>query len=176
MKKAILFITIFVLGAVSYSLLTMLFTGSLKENATTTPQTNIPSNTAEEIEVSEEPEETETLPEDTTSLAADGSLLDGPFAFKTADGKQTEATVQIVRSPEETLLQFDGSDLEHSLASRIYFSKDLDATTYFNLAPAQINNEVLIYGIPLDVDLSAYNYILIYDAQMEETEYYAKIR
>ncbi len=176
MKKAILFIVIFVLGALSYSLLTMLFTGSNKETATTTPEVNTESTTADNTPALEEEAKTEVLPEDTTSLAADGSLLDGPFVFKTIDGKATNATVQIVRSPEETLLQFDDFDLKHSLASRIYFSKDLDATTHFDLASAQMNNEVLIYGIPLDVDLSAYKYILIYDAQMEETEYYAQIK
>jgi hypothetical protein len=176
MKKAILFIAIFVLGALSYSLLTMLFSGPQKEVATTTPLANVPSTAIEEAPSENKPAESEALPEDTTSLAADGSLLDGPFTLKTADGKETEATVQIVRSPEETLLQFEDFDLDHSLASRIYFSKDLDATTYFNLAPAQMNNDVLIYGIPLDVNLSDYAYILIFDAQMEETEYYAKIR
>jgi hypothetical protein len=176
MKKALLFIAIFALGAVSYSLLTTLFTGPLKENATTTPQINVPSTTVQETKDDKGSEETEVLPEDTTSLAADGSLLDGPFTLKTPGGKETGATVQIGRSPEETLLQFDGFDLDHSLASRIYFSKDLDATTHFNLAPAEMDNDVLIYGIPLDVDLSAYKYILIYDAQMEETEYYAQIQ
>lgn len=175
MKKVILFIAIFVLGAISYSLLTQFFASpKIETTLSQAPATSTVPQTEPSAEIQEEEEAAEV--ENTTSLAADGSLLDGPFPLLDQDGKETGATVQIVRSPEETLLQFDDFSLDHSLASRIYFSNDLDATEYFNLAPAAMNDEVFVYGVPLDADLSSFKYILIYDVQMEEAEYYAQIQ
>jgi len=140
-----------------------------EQTASTTP-TNLNTMVPQEV-----PQEIVSV-EDTVTLAPDGSLLDGPFYLFDAQGNQTDATVQIIRSPEETLLQFEDFEGTHSSDADIYFSSDLKATSYTSLGFAKLKEGVLMYGVPLDADLGTYTYILIYDVRNKNTQYYAKIR
>lgn len=175
MKQLFTFIVIFGLGAITYALLNT-FVFEPKVAPEETPEVSLPEFEASPAETDIEDLDEPMVAEDTTTIAPDGSLLDGPFIIFDAEGKRTEATVEIVRSPEERLLQFEDLSFPLSDASRIYFATDRTASTFFDLAPAAMETGVYIYGIPLDADLGAYDYILIYDTQLAETLYYAKIQ
>lgn len=176
MKQIILLIIIFVLGGVAYAFLNPLLL-SLLQKEVTPPQAEdtLVSTTSLQTEIVPVATQKEEIEEDTITIAPDGSQLDGPFLIFDAQGNETEATVQIVRSPEETLLQFEDFTEKHSVDSDIYFSTDLKATSYLTLGFAKLQQGVSVYGIPLDADLSKYKYILIYDVRNKTTEYYAKI-
>jgi hypothetical protein len=176
MKNVIIFIIIFGLGALTYGLLIQLFSPKMpgaEEDIDRAPTTTLQTTLDEADAI---PEQEEKEPERPVVITPDGSLLDGPFVIFDKDGKETGGTVQIIRSPEETLLQFEDWKGSYSGASHVYFSNDLNANEYYNLGPAKMTEDYLIYGIPLDAKLDSYSYILIYDTQLDETKYYSKIR
>lgn len=173
MKKFLLFIVIFGLGALAFALFDMYRAEKaeapvvIEEN---TPATQTPQTTQQETEAAEEEVE------DRVVITPDGSLLDGPFVFFAEDGTKTDATVRLILSPEERLLQFENWDEDYSFASHVYFATDKSGSDYFNLGPAKMHEDYLVYGIPLDANLEDYSYVLIYHTQLDETEYYAKIK
>jgi len=176
MKNLITFILIFGLGALFYALLMHFFVPAQNTDSPNIDQTS--TTTAEEktevTPVIAQQEEKE--PETPVVITEDGSLLDGPFVIFNKQGEDTGATVRIIRSPEEMLLQFENWNEAYSPASHVYFSSDMNATEFFNLGPAKMSEDYLIYGIPLDAQLEDYRYVLVYQTQLEETLYYAKIR
>lgn len=175
MKQVSLFIIIFCLGALAFALFDAFLAPKAEaptQIATSTPEVvqEVRSTTTTETNTDAPAEEDEVV------ITDDGTLLDGPFVIFDAQGEQTDASVRQFISPEEQLIQFQNFDLEYSLASRVYFASDKQATDYLNLGPARMADDVLVYGIPLDADLSTFDYILIYDEQRGETEYYARIK
>ena len=84
----------------------------------------------------------------------------GPFPITGTSGHPASGDVEVIYSPEETLLRFldyqgtNGPDL------RIYLASDLEASEFIDLGPAKGNQGNLIYGVPLDVDLGEYPYVL----------------
>lgn len=179
MKKILLFVVIFALGAFSYSLLNPWLSSLLKkgpevktnDSITITNITNKEStSTANTPQVAPKPQEKKEM-----VITEDGSQLDGPFSFVDSKGQVVPGTAQIVRSPEETLLQFKAFTGKYSPDSHIYFSNDLKATSFLNLGIAHMADGSQIYGIPAEGDLSKYHYILIYDAETGKVEYSAKI-
>lgn len=176
MKKIFLFIGIFVLGGVAYAFLNPYLQSLLPKQEVAVLPTPTTEDTKNESTPVASVEVEEVSPTQTVTIAPDGSLLDGPFYLFDAQGNKTDATVQIVRSPEETLLQFEDFEGTHSNDADIYFSTDLKATSYVSLGFAKLKQGTFIYGVPLDADLSPYAYILVYDVRNKNTEYYAKIR
>lgn len=178
MKQLFLLIIIFALGAVTYAFLNPFLLSLIQpkeatpsDTAVTAPTTTTQTSVTKTAEPTPVPKE-----ESPVTITEDGALLDGPFAVQNARGEDTNATVEIVRSPEETLLQFKNFTSAHSPNSDIYFSNDLKASSYISLGFARLNEDVLVYGIPLDADLSKYSYILIYDVKNKTVEYSAKIQ
>lgn len=173
MKQFLLFIAIFGSGALAFALLDMFL--AKKAEAPVIVEEN---KTAVESPIAKQKETpiVEEEVQDKVVITPDGTLLDGPFVFFRADGTKTDATVRLVLSPEERLLQFENFDEEYSFASHVYFATDKSGSDYFNLGPAKMHEDYLVYGIPLDANLEEYSYILIYQTQLDETEYYAKIK
>ncbi len=174
MKKILLFVIIFILGGGSYAILNPFLSSfiqkkPLEETASTTVKKDVSQETKEQIV----PTETTQKPE--PQIDQTGGIHDGPFPIVDASGKKTNATVQIIRSPEETLLQFEGEALKHSDDALIYFATDQTATKFFSIGNAKLNEDVLIYGMPIDVNMNMYRYILIYNPTTKKTEYYAEI-
>lgn len=177
MKQIVVFIVIFILGGAAYAFLNPYLQSLLPKQEVAVTQTEIPKETEDEnAQVTQVDTKEETPLPQTVTVAPDGSLLDGPFYLFDAQGKKTNATVQIVRSPEETLLQFKDFEGSHASDADIYFSTDMKATSFVSLGFAKLSQDVFIYGVPLDADLSKYSYILIYDVRNKNTQYYAKIR
>ncbi len=176
MKQIILFIIIFAVGAVSYPFLNSLLSSLTEKEsptqkiATTTPVV-VPSNVSAEKTVPTQ------SPADTSNVVIDeqGALHDGPFKILDARGTETGATAEIIRSPEETLLQFKKASFTHSADSNIYFSTDTKATKYMSLGQAKLNSGVYVYGMPIDADLSSYRYILIFNPDTNVTEFTAAL-
>ena len=173
MKNLFVFFLIFGLGALTFFIADR-FLRPAEETLLTTQQeaTSTPVVTEEEIASSS----TQTDTSEPVVMSEDGSQLDGPFPLMTKKGEKTGATVRIIRSPEENLIQFEGFTETHSPDDDIYFASDLDATSHITLGYAKLNSGVTVYGIPLDADLDTYPYILIYDVRTKTTEYYAQIK
>lgn len=174
MKRIILCIVIFALGALSYSFLNPWLSSFLEEKeleqipaVTPEPQATVPKTPPTQASV----EATKSKPAPIIDEA--GGLHDGPFPLFDQNDTPVAGSVEIIRSPEETLLQFKGTTLTHGSESFVYLSNDTQATKYLNLGKAQLTQGVLIYGMPLDVDLSPYNYILIYNSETKSLEFYA---
>jgi len=172
MKKIILFLIIFVSGMASFALFSNY--QETKQNKLTdtevvlleeTPQV-IPSPQVELIDDEDEP----------PVIVENGALLEGPFSLIDARGNTTQATVRIIYSPEETLVQFENWAGAHGSDAYIYFATDEEASDYVNLSPAKMTSGVLVYGVPLDIDLSSYNYLLVFDTFTNETLYSARIQ
>jgi hypothetical protein len=176
MKQLILCVVIFIAGAVSYSLLNPYLLSLLqpKDEPETPvevegPKAVIPTTPPTQANVEA------TKPKPTPVIDETGALHDGPFDLFDKNGTKVPGSVEIIRAPEETLLQFKNTTLTHGSESFIYFSSDTKATKYINLGEAQLTQDVFLYGMPLDLDLSPYNYILIYNSETKSPEFYAKL-
>jgi hypothetical protein len=174
MKKIVLFSIIFLMGSAAYAVLNPLLSSFItpKKDVETVATTSpiIVEKTTPQVTQSQEKE---TKPE--PQIDQTGGVHDGPFTILNATGVKTAATVQIIRSPEETLLQFEGEIGKHSEGAQIYFATDKNATKYFNLGPSKLNDHVTIYGMPIDANMSTYTYILIYNPTSQKVEFYAEI-
>lgn len=174
MKQLFKFLIIFIVGAVTYAVLNPLLTSYLKkEPSSEVPKlsTSTPITVTKVTPVVKEPEVEESIQIDQA-----GGVHDGPFPLYAQDGTKVSGSVQIIRSPEETLLQFEDTTLVHSADAVIYFATDKIATKFFNIGKAQLTEDVLIYGLPIDATVGTYKYILIYNKATKKTEFYAEIK
>ncbi|MCA9366355.1 DM13 domain-containing protein [Candidatus Kaiserbacteria bacterium] len=103
---------------------------------------------------------TEESPTVHTEVTADGSLSRGPFPIKGTSGHPVSGTVDVVESPEERVLYFQDYDGTNGPDLHVYLSKDLEATDIIDLGTAKGNKGDIVYGMPLDVDLTEYPYVL----------------
>lgn len=175
MRQIILFIIIFVLGAVSYSFLNPFLSSFLNQNNTDEEMPEVVPT--EEAKPKIETPTPVVVKKEAKKVTLDetGALHDGPFQLMDKNGEPVSGTVEIIRSPEETLLQFKNTTFTHSDDSSIYFATDLKATKYLNIGPAKLNQGVSVYGMPLDADLSIYTYLLVYNTETQSVECYARL-
>jgi hypothetical protein len=173
MKQLFKFLIIFVVGAATYAVLNPLLTSYLKKE----PSPEVPKlSTSTPIAVTKvTPVVTEPEVEESIQIDQAGGVHDGPFGIYAKDGTKVAGSVQIIRSPEEILLQFEETTLVHSADAVIYFATDKIATKFFNIGKAQLTEDVLIYGLPIDATVGTYKYILIYNKATKQTEFYAEI-
>ena len=87
-------------------------------------------------------------------------FVEGPFPIKDTPGHTASGEVEIIHSPEETLIRYLDYDGTNGPDLKIYLSKDLEAEDYIDLGQSKGNKGTLIYGVPMDADLSDYKYIL----------------
>ncbi len=169
--KIILFIGVFLLGVASYALID----GYLSRTATVSTVAEDVATTTTEISTS-----TQTIEpvqeEEPVVITDDGAQLDAPRTLLSADGTATDSTVRIIRSPEETLIAFSDDDIEYPRGTHIYLAEDMMGNEHFDVAPANVHEGVLVYGLPLDIDLERLTHLVLYDTFSETTIFYAKLR
>ncbi len=176
MKKILLFIIIFMFGAGSYAYLNPLLLSWIgKIHPEKTVRTIVPTSTTQIVVTPEPTVSTPVVSEKKVVVDEEGAVHDGPFSLLSTDGTKIAGTVQIIRSPEETLLQFAGVTQKHSLKAHIYFATDKTATKHLDLGVAKLNDGVAIYGMPIDASLRIYKYILIYNQDAKTVEWYAEM-
>lgn len=102
-------------------------------------------------------EETDPTPR---PAAGTGTYVQGPFAITGTTGHPASGQLEVIHSQGEKLLRFNEYDGTNGPDLHVYLATDLDATDYLDLGPAKGNQGTLIYGMPLDVDLTEYKYVL----------------
>lgn len=85
---------------------------------------------------------------------------DGPFPITGTPGHPASGEISLIRSPEETLIQYQDYDGTNGPDLFVYLSKDLEAKDFIDLGPAKGNKGNIIYGVPLDANLDEYPYVL----------------
>lgn len=110
---------------------------------------------------SNEPSETdESLNTETTVDSESGIATTGPFPITGTSGHPASGEVEVIQSAEELLIRYKNYDGTNGPDLHVYLSKDLEAEDFIDLGLAKGNKGNIIYGAPLDVDLSEYKYIL----------------
>ena len=138
-------------------------------------RTIVPTSTTQIVVTPEPAVPTPAVTEKKVVVDEEGAVHDGPFSLLSTDGTKIAGTVQIIRSPEETLLQFTGVTQRHSSKAHIYFATDKTATKHLDLGLAKLNNGITVYGMPIDARLRIYKYILIYNPDSKTVEWYAEM-
>lgn len=87
-------------------------------------------------------------------------FIDGPFPIIDTPGHPASGEIEIIRSPEETLVRYANYDGTNGPDLKVYLATDLEATNFINLGEAKGNQGNIIYGVPLDVDLDEYRYVM----------------
>ena len=119
--------------------------------------------------------ETETT--DTTIEVDDsGVITRGPFTITGTPDHPAEGQIEIIRSPEETLLHYIDYEGTSGPDLYVYLAKDLEANEYIDLGLQKGNQGSIIYGVPLDIDLSEYKYILTWSKGFGVLYDYAEIK
>lgn len=104
------------------------------------------------------------------------TFIDGPYQIIGTSNHPASGHLEVIYSPEETLLRYKNYDGTNDPDLKIYLAKDLEAREYLSLGDARGNEGTLIYGVPLDVDLDDYRYVLTWDEASGELFDYAEIR
>lgn len=121
----------------------------------------------------EEPTTVEAQPADgTTSF---GIQSRGPFPITGTPLHPALGTIELIESAEEKLVYYQDYEGTNGPDLHVYLATDLEATEFYDLGPAKGNRGNLIYGVPLDVDLSEYRYVLTWCKAFSELFDYAEI-
>lgn len=108
-----------------------------------------------------EPSETdENLDSETAVDSESGIATTGPFPITGTTGHPASGKVEVIQSAEELLIRYKDYDGTNGPDLHVYLSKDLEAEEFIDLGPAKGNKGNIIYGAPLDADLTEYKYIL----------------
>lgn len=96
----------------------------------------------------------------TTTNPNTGLQQTGPFFITDTASHPASGFVEIITSPEEKLIYFRDYDGTNGPDLYVYLSKDLEAKDYISLGEQRGNKGNIIYGVPLDVDISEYKYVI----------------
>lgn len=102
-------------------------------------------------------------------------LVEGPFEIIGTTGHPASGQIEIIRSPEETLIQYKNYDGTNGPDLKIYLAKDLEVNEFIDLGDARGNKGNIIYGAPLDIDFEEYPYILTWCESFGVLFDYAKV-
>ena len=102
-------------------------------------------------------------------------VIEGPFKINGANGHQASGEVEILRSPEETLIRYKNYRGSSGIGHYVYLAKDLTGKDHISLGEAQGETGEFIYGAPLDIDFSTYSYILTWSVAEGEAFDYAEV-
>lgn len=120
---------------------------------------------------------TTSSPTETSSTNdAPSTFIDGPFPIFGTPSHPASGEVEVIYSPEETLVRYKNYDGTNGPDLKVYLATDLEATEFLSLGDARGNKGTLIYGVPLDVDLDDYRYILTWCEAFNELFDYAEIQ
>jgi len=89
-----------------------------------------------------------------------GVISRGPFPIISTPGHPATGNVEIIKSPEETVVQYVNYEGTNGPDLYIYLAKDLEATDYVELGRQRGNKGNIIYQVPDSIDISEYKYIL----------------
>ena len=103
-------------------------------------------------------------------------ISQGPFPITGTPGHTAHGNVEIIKSPEETLLHYINYEGTNGPDLYVYLAKDLEANDYINLGAQRGNKGNIIYNIPSDVDLSKYKYVITWCKAFGVLFDYAEIR
>lgn len=92
--------------------------------------------------------------------AETGVTTAGPFPIAGTLAHPASGMVEVIQSPEENLIYFKNYSGTNGPELYVYLSKDKDAKEFISLGEAKGNKGDIIYGVPLDVDISEYKYVL----------------
>lgn len=175
MKKILLFIVIFVFGASTYALLNPLLLSWIDKVRPQKTERTIVSTATIPTVVTKEEVPAPVVTKNEVVVDEEGAVHDGPFSLYDKDGVKIAGAVQIIRSPEETLLQFTDVTQKHTNDAHIYFATDKTGKKHLDLGLAKLNEDVTVYGMPIDANLLTYKYILIFNPNTKTVEWYAEI-
>lgn len=102
-------------------------------------------------------------------------FIDGPFTIKDTPSHPASGVIELIYSPEETLVRYKDYNGTNGPDLKVYLATDLTATDFIDLGPAKGNKGNLIYGVPLDIDLDNYKYVMTWCEAFSELFDYAKI-
>lgn len=130
----------------------------------------------EELAATTTPDSETTTPQEEASAQDFGIVTYGPFAITGTPGHPASGQIEVITSPEENVVYYKNYDGTNGPDLRVYLATDLEATEFIDLGPAKGNQGNLIYGIPTNVDLSTYRYVLTWCRAFSELFDYARLQ
>lgn len=189
MRQILISVVIFCLGGVAFWLLSPLLSDKVAEEQLDSTQKArleaqrlvdearakeaVNNTNTEEINPSAPP--VESVPYTNQNGEKSSVLVEGPFPIIGTPKHPATGQVEIIRSPEETLIQYKNYDGTNGPDLKIYLAKDLEAKEFISLGDARANQGNIIYGAPLDIDFTEYPYILTWCEAFGELFDYVKI-
>lgn len=82
------------------------------------------------------------------------------FPINDTPAHPATGNVRIVETPEEKIIRFEDYSGTNGPDLKIYLSKDLEAKEFIDLGPSRANKGNINYSVPVDVDISQYQYVL----------------
>ena len=188
MKQIVLSIAIFCLGGISFWMLSNWLKNAPTEENTdpalearleaqrladqARSPTNIPT-------ITDEPSDSAVVIEnnrpDDSGIFGGEMVIEGPFKINGTNGHQANGEVEIIRSPEETLIRYKNYQGSAGIGRYVYLAKDLTGKDHISLGESQGETGEFIYGAPLDVDFTIYPYILTWSVAEGEAFDYARV-
>ncbi len=189
MRQILIYTVIFCLGGVAFWWLSPLLNDKDKapeidpsERARLEAQRQVDEARAKEAANNPKPAEIsppETTIESTPYTDQNGEqnsvLVEGPFAIVGTHEHPASGQVEIIRSPEETIIQYKNYQGTPGSNLKIYLAKDLTAKDFISLGESRGSKGDFIYGAPLDIDFEDYQYIMTWSESQDEVFDYVKV-
>jgi len=174
-KKALIAIALIALGAFLWETLSALLFDSNVDDAHPDIVTE-----SENTILLNEAETTATPTATNTGAVIDTKTTDsslGQNRFPIVGTKKYPASgfIRVIETPEEQIIRYEEYNGTIGPDLYVYLAKDLDATEFIDLGLLRSNSGSINYGVPLDVDLNEYTYVLTWCKSCGILYDYAKI-
>lgn len=175
-KKALIAITLIVLGAFLWEIFSVLLFDS-KVDDTHPDIVTESENTVllNETDIAKTATTTTTNESTIDTKMADPSLNQDRFPIVGTAKYPASGFIRVIETPEEQIIRYEAYDGTVGPDLYVYLAKDLDAIEYIDLGLLRSNSGSINYGVPLDVDLNEYTYVLTWCKSCGMLYDYAKI-
>jgi len=162
------------IGAYGWHNLSPLFLD--KESTTDVDQTAKTEPNESSVEESSPSSNTNPQGDAESSMYNERAISSGPYKITGTSKYPASGQIEVIQTPEENLIRYLNYEGTSGPDLHIYLSEDLEARYYIDLGEQKADAGSMIYGMPLDVDLREYKYILTWSEELDELFDYAEIK
>jgi len=116
-----------------------------------------------------------TRTESTSTVTGSSRAHRTRFPIEDTPGHPARGYVRVFETPEEQIIRYEDYEGTNGPDLYIYLAKDLDAEEFVNLGLARGNKGNINYGVPLDINIDEYTYVLTWCRALGVLFDYAKI-
>lgn len=132
---------------------------------------------ADQATSSQETSATSSESAEEAAVTAEEAELSGEarYSIRGTSEHPASGNVRVIQTPGEQIIRFENYEGTDGPDLRVYLANELDATDPVDLGPSRARSGNINYGVPIDVDIDAYQYVLTWSEEENVLYDYAQI-